>query len=408
MFDRLSIAVAVAVLAIGAITFGYSLSTRPQDPAARACPPTLDEADAVDTFVAGLTPGERAWATSGGSPAEVRPGRIAVFATQPPDNDPGTVVLFDPATGARCRLIRLSSNHPVGEPVTSLEWSPSGDALALGLAGFVLPDGSGRENGVVLIWAADRLFRVWSGTGYPFLEWAPDGRSIAVWTGTGSGSQDPETRIMFADGSPDRLFEVHPWGDALSWSPDGTRWAIAQVVVDEEESPTAVSVIEVADGRATPIDIDIDHLDVTGWLDDKRLLLLEWAWGIGNLRYHDVPLDNPLAFTPLSVPGEVTALDAILSPDRSRIAYLRGGDVDGGDLMITGVLGDAEGQPLAIAPEHKVGPAGLAWSPDGSQLVFHSDRRGLWIVNSDGTGLRQIDGGTVSAVDDPWQPVPVR
>jgi TolB protein len=51
-----------------------------------------------------------------------------------------------------------------------------------------------------------------------------------------------------------------------------------------------------------------------------------------------------------------------------------------------------------------------AWSPDGTEIVFRSDRTGetqLWKMKADGSGLVQLT--TVSftgGVDPDWQPLP--
>jgi Tol biopolymer transport system component len=45
------------------------------------------------------------------------------------------------------------------------------------------------------------------------------------------------------------------------------------------------------------------------------------------------------------------------------------------------------------------GPSGIAWSPDGSQLVIwgtfegSDPREGMYVVNADGSALRQISSG---------------
>jgi Ca2+-binding RTX toxin-like protein len=53
----------------------------------------------------------------------------------------------------------------------------------------------------------------------------------------------------------------------------------------------------------------------------------------------------------------------------------------------------------------------MAWSPDGSQIAFYSDREGddIWVMNADGTDQRNLTGPlnrpiSASFVPD-WQPV---
>jgi hypothetical protein len=409
MFDRLAVTAVVAVLAVGGITLSAALLTGP-DNGAGACPATVSEADAVDTFAGDLPPAQRAWGTGGGSPG-VRPGYLAGFADQPPLNDPGTVVMLDPSTGAFCQLIRLATQHPTGVPAASLDWSPSGDALALALAGAEGPDG--REDGVVLIWTPDRLIRIWSGEGSPRLEWAPDGRSLVLWASDGSQGPDGEpdsfdTRLVFADGSPDRTFDVFPEGDGLAWSPDGSRWIVSEAVDAELLPDTALSLIDVADGRATPMNLRAGHVRPIGWTDDASAIVATLERGRGVTGTLDVPVADPSAATLLFGPEQSLGSYARQSPDRVRLVGMSGADDRGfGELRLL-ELRPGAGGPIDLAPGKKVGDAGFAWSPDGLQVVFHALDEGLWTVNADGSGLRQIAAGGIVIVDDPWQPVPVR
>jgi dipeptidyl aminopeptidase/acylaminoacyl peptidase len=398
---RVAAAAAIGVLAVGGAMFGASLISI-GDHAAPPCPDTQREADAVDTFAAGLTPAQRAWGTPPSVSSRTRPGGIAVFAADIGDG-PGVVDLLDPATGRRCRLVQLLANYPVqGPSVTTLDWSPSGDALAIGLGGVEGPEG--QADGQVLVWMPTRLLRVWSGEGTPRVEWAPDGRSVVIWSSTSLGSSQPETRLIHADGSPDRLFAVRPWVSALRWSPDGTRWAVAEL--DETGKESRVSVVTVADGEMTPIELGTMNLDLGSWLDDGRLLLFEWKWGVGHLRYLDVPIAAPANHTDIATRGDLSGWDPVLSPDRARLAYLTGA-LDGPDLKVIGLSGNEPRAPLPIASGRKVGPVGLAWSPDGTQLVFHADGA-IWIAAPDGSATRRLNAAGVVLVDDPWQPVPVR
>lgn len=409
MFDRLAVAATTAVLAVGGLTLGAALLTTP-DSASGPCPATVNEADAIDTFAAGLSPAERAWGIDGGAPA-VRPGYIAGFADQPPLNDPGTVVLLDPSTGTRCHLIRLATQHPIGVPLTSLDWSPSGDALALALAGAEGPDG--REDGVVLLWTRDRLLRIWSGEGSPRLEWAPDGRSIVLWSSDGSQGSDGvpdsfDTRLVFADGSPDRTFDLFPEGDGLKWSPDGSQWIVSVAIEADIAADTALSLVHVVDGRATPLNIGTGHFQPIGWTDHESVVIATVERGRGVTGTLDVPIADPSAYRLLLGPEESPRLLARLSPDGERLLGVSGDDGRGfGDLRLT-PLAPGSGGPTSLAPGMKVGDAGFAWSPDGLQVVFHALDEGLWTVHADGSGLRQVAPGGIVSIDDPWQPVPLR
>jgi hypothetical protein len=304
----------------------------------------------------------------------------------------------------------LASNHPIGVPITSLDWSPSGDALALALAGYEPPDGSGQEDGIVLIWTPDRLLRIWSGEGSPRLEWAPDGRSIVLWSSDGSQGPDGapgsfDTRLVFADGSPDRTFDLFPEGDSLQWSPDGSQWIVSEVIEQDIAPATAVSLVQVADGRTTPMNIGTGHFRPIGWTDHESVIISTIERGRGVTGTLEVPIADPSAYRLLFGPDQSLRAGARLSPDGVLLLGVSVADERGfGELRLI-ELAPRAGGSIGLAPGMKVGDAGFAWSPDGLQVVFHALDEGLWTVNADGTGLRQIARGGIFSLDDPWQPV---
>jgi WD40 repeat protein len=401
MFDRLVVAAVGGVLAIGAVTLGASLITTP-DNATGPCPATFDEVEAIDTFSDGLTQAQRSWGIAGAVPGKVRPGVIAAYAGDPA-NAPLSVITIDPGTDRQCRLVRFRSNHQVqGSGVTTLDWSPAGDALAIG---FDDQESDGKH-GQVLIWTPNRLFRVWTGDGTPGLEWAPDGRSVAIWKAwpLGDGPSEPpsETRVIHADGSPDRTYDIRPLADWLDWSPDGTRWLVIQGTTIDTQAPTFASIVDVADGRTTPIEVGVDHLAAMGWIDDGRVLLRDGQRGITPLRFLDVPVAAPAEFSILTVPNDSAGFALALSPDGRRVAYATAGGLAIADVAIGSVS-----PPVHVDIAGGVVDVGWpAWSPNGDQILFPG-ADAYWIVNVDGTGLRQLIRGNSLPFDDPWQPVPV-
>ena len=410
MLHRVVFATLSAAVALGALTLGASLITTP-DNAAGPCPQAFDEADAIDTFVAGLSPAQRAWDVVGRVPDGVGHGRIAAF-TYNEGSDERTLVTIDPETKERCLLIRHVSGLVQSPGGTQLDWSPSGDALAIGMPGGDVPEGQGP--GQLLIWTADRLLRVWTGEGVPDLEWSPDGRSLAVWSGASN------VVTIQADGSADRTFDIRPVGpgpnldSGLSWSPDGSRWLITQPATAGPPGPTAVSIVDVVDGRMTPIELGIDWLGAVDWIDDRRMLLREWEAGTGSNRYLDVPVAAPERFAVVPVPDDVLGGSIVaFSPDHTRAAFVLR---DAGPILIVDFSNDAAGTPVVVDPGVGNAHDAVFWSPDGTQVLFHSNETvegqpalfGMWIVNADGSGLREISRGNVIAVDDPWQPLAVQ
>jgi hypothetical protein len=391
MMDRLAVAAMAAVLLIGTVAFGATLILKPTEPAAGACPQEFSEADAVDTSTPGLLQSQRAWGIAGGAPQAVRPGAIAAFDTSG-TNAPLSVITIDPETGARCRLVRMSDEHIVRESNTTLDWSPSGDALAIGI------EMGSKDGGQVLLWTRHRLMRVWSGPGQaPNVEWAPDGRSIASWMPNAAPS---DVQISFADGSPDRVIKLQPGRYGLDWSPDGLRWIVAEVFYDPDR--TELSVVSVPDGRVTPTDVGITFLSPEGWLDNERVLISGTREDGTFVGYIALPLADPAAYSIIATPDAEPGSRAALSPDRRHLAYV----TTAGAWRVVD-LGNPGAAPVDFLTDDAVGTS-FAWSPDGSQVVFTAGVAAeLWIANADGTGLQQLAVGWFPFVD-PWQPVSVR
>ncbi len=87
-----------------------------------------------------------------------------------------------------------------------------------------------------------------------------------------------------------------------------------------------------------------------------------------------------------------------------------------GPLSIVHITSDACPTPVVV--DSGVADVGnvVFWSPDGSEVLFHTDETvagqsvvyRMWIVNADGSDLREMNRGNVIAVDDPWQPLAVQ
>jgi TolB protein len=99
------------------------------------------------------------------------------------------------------------------------------------------------------------------------------------------------------------------------------------------------------------------------------------------------------------------------SPDGERIAYVAGPPTK--ELHIVGVDGSGD---ITVPGATPGGLAGLAWSPAGERIAFEGmrdvnggDTRTVYVINTDGTGLRDIDaplpGPESRATGEPtWSP----
>lgn len=201
--------------------------------------------------------------------------------------------------------------------------------------------------------------------------WSPDGRRLviangevyAVWA-TGRG----RVRVTH-ESSRFRL----PFQDEATWSPDGKRLAYVS-------------------GLRDPGDNDLYSMSSSG--GNPRALTNNWA-------EEEAPVASPdgraIALTrmrgrqpyvavlsggkaKLLVPGR----DPAWSPDGSRLAYTRAGDVYVVSSPGTGARRVTSGTEDDSHPD---------WSPDGRELVFARHAgvdKDLWVIGPDGSGLRRL------------------
>ena len=105
------------------------------------------------------------------------------------------------------------------------------------------------------------------------------------------------------------------------------------------------------------------------------------------------------------LPAGTVAMDPTPSPDGARIAFVVANYAEStGDIWIVNRNGSGLRQ-LTTAPELDDQPS---WSPDGSQLVFRSFRTGrsgdIWRVNADGSGAVNLTPDPLPGVTDERHP----
>jgi hypothetical protein len=231
-------------------------------------------------------------------------------------------------------------------------------AIAVLLAGLVLavPSAAQVGGGKILFTAADGVYTVNPdgselaqvhgpcprGNGCWSPAWSPDGSQFAFL-------DDNQLKVMAADGTGERTLYttiLEPYGESLggqAWSPDGQSITF--------RSSGGVLVVTL-DGTAT-------------WV----------ASGAG-----------PPAW----------------SPDGSKIAFYRAG-LHAYELLLVDPIG---GVPILIASASRM--TAPVWSPDSRMLTFAGGLElgggggGLYVVDADGTDLRQVAGGGTAAPE--WAP----
>jgi len=221
-------------------------------------------------------------------------------------------------------------------------------------------------SGVDGIWAVDparpnRRIRLSRGDGDP-IAWSSDGTKLLIRrespSQVGSGVGETDLVVFDADGTETRVTAADPTGG--SFSPDGSEVVYAAGPW-ERSAIYAVS----SDGGA------------------PRLILRSTR-----------RIGSALAFT----------YHPALSPDGTRIAYFDGMFDHSHSLWMV----NADGTQRRVLLDDELSDSGhlraLAWSPDGEWLAFTTDA-GLYLVGSDGTGLRRVvSGGFGTAPALQWSP----
>jgi Tol biopolymer transport system component len=223
--------------------------------------------------------------------------------------------------------------------------------------------------------------------------WSPHGYRIAFW-GRPKGGGQGEIWTLPAEGgepipvSPDPAMDWNPvWapdGRFLYFSSDrGGSMNVWRAPVDEKTgrllgSPEAVTI----GGAAT----SHQHL---GFSQDGRQLAYVALEDVQNLtRVAFDPATEKVTAGPVSVTrGSMLAGFPDPSPDGEWLAFVSMGRQR--DVFV--VRSDGTGLRQLTDDMHR--DLWPRWSPDGRQIAFTSDRSGsteVWVINRDGSGLRQI------------------
>jgi len=319
----------------------------------------------------------------------------------------------------------LRTLGPAGWGVWNHSWSPDGKRIA-----FVRTD---CVTSTVFVGEPDSesIRQLTSVEGQADAAWSPDGQRLLIWS-QGGGL----THVLLLD--PAGLEEpwepldgplAGGWG-GFAWSPDSTR--IAYV------SSGKTNVLNVADGQTTTIAEDV--ASGIGWAPDGTHLA--YSTGAGN----DVVVVGADGSDRLVVAS--LGLNPQWMPDGQRLIFSRRQEdypqeTSGSIAMVPAAGGPVEeiasGFPLYVSSDGKLAAVGKnedgrweievfdlaagesrvvsgqvdAWgegsfSPDGAQLLFRSQDEtspGLYVVNVDGTGLRQlVQPSTGYAMFGRWSP----
>ena len=228
--------------------------------------------------------------------------------------------------------------------------------------------------------------------------------------------RNDEIYVMDADGGNQQNLTNHPDRDlAPAWSPDGTRIAFMSNRDGHIRKGGVLLTFEIyvmdADG-GNPQNLTNDpNSDLSpAWSPDGKRIVFSSNREVNfEIYVMDADGGNPQKLT--NNPG--TDHHPSWSPDGKRIAFssYRGGHfIADSELTSEIYVMDADGANPHRLTENRKNDDSPAWSPDGTRIVFSSDRKGdftnyqIYVMDADGGNLQRLTENRDNDGVPSWSP----
>jgi Tol biopolymer transport system component/serine/threonine protein kinase len=288
------------------------------------------------------------------------------------------------ASGESVRRITDRGFHPA--------WSPDGRSIAFCQELVVYPEARQTRSALSAVDVVTGRIRLLTEGDAVQPAWSPSGRRIAFWGSIG-GRRDLFT-IPASGGDPVPVTRDAALNWSVTWAPDGHYLYFAsdrggamnlwRVSIDEVSGrplgePEPVTAGVQGESRMPSLSADGRRL-VFQWLDDS----------VNPVRIPFDPRTDRAGSPTYLFRRSGRLVPTAVSPDGERLALSSVGARE--DVFVSRV----DGTDLRNLTQDEALDRFPVWSPDGSALVFASNRSGsmeIWTVQADGSHLRRVTDG---------------
>ena len=334
------------------------------------------------------------------------PGLSNYYPTFSPD---GTAIAYSTDSGKGYEVV-VRQLTPEGREVqitsdggqnVQADWSPDGKLIAYA---------SYTRGGIWLV-------SPFGGPGRQLTEfgshpaWSPDNQWIAFSSDPARFSLGSSIWVIRPDGTGIRQITSPQTARgsqvAPSWSPDGKRILFLS---NDVPGVDVWSITPDGNGlvRLSPPGFSADVYDAI-YSPDGRSVVFAAERGLWQIRISpqtSAPLGRPVKITNAGV-GWIKNL--AFSRDGKKLLYSAALSTSALKSLSLSPLGQPQGPPVALTPDNNCESSLPAFSPDGSRIAFYSCNTGsegqIWLMNSDGSHLRQLTSSPSSFAAPPaWYP----
>lgn len=232
--------------------------------------------------------------------------------------------------------------------------------------------------------------------------WSPDGMRLVVEDYGSRASHTPQLGIItLRTGTVRRITHAAALDESPAWSPSGRQVVFSRAPL--AGSDDGLWIMNAAGGRERHLTYNRFGDTCASWSPSGR--------EIAFTRYRNFSGGRELWLMRADGKGQHRLVAggscAAWSPDGTRMALGMVTDrkIGACGCLVTDLyIGNSSGASRTLLVRNGGRPS---WSPDGTRIVFvrwQGSRTHLWLIDADGTGLRQLTGGSHSQRAPAWQP----